>query len=70
MNNIRLYAHCVDDPRPSIRTSISVTHRWTESTVLKSHRITLSRPSQYQIVANAEPINESIEIAVASRKDD
>jgi hypothetical protein len=46
---------------------VLVTHRWTESGAPKSKQVNLAGPGDYEIVAEAEPEDESIEIAVASR---
>jgi hypothetical protein len=63
VNNIRLYAHCLEDPpRPS--GPVLVTHRWTENGELKSKQVSLAGPGDYEIVTAAEPVDESIEIAL------
>ncbi|MBI2929925.1 MAG: hypothetical protein HYY24_30065 [Verrucomicrobia bacterium] len=66
VNNIRLYAHCLDDP-PRAAAPLLVTHRWSEASVPKSKQVTLAGPGEYEIVTDAEPEDESVEIAVPSR---
>ncbi len=66
VNNVRLYAHCLDDT-PRASAPLLVTHRWTESGEPKSKQVTLAGPSEYEIVTEAEPADESIEITVPSR---
>ena len=65
VNNIRVYAHCVEDA-PRGRGAVVITHRWTENGQPKSHRATLDAPGAYEVVAEGEPTDESIEIAVPS----
>lgn len=66
VNNLRIYAHCVDDrPRPSV--PVNVTHVWTENGVRKTQTVTLSKPGTYEVTTDAEPVDESIEIAVPSK---
>jgi hypothetical protein len=65
VNNVRLFAHCVDDqPRPS--APVLVTHVWSESGVRKSRQVKLDGPGKYEIEVSAEPVDESIEMAVPS----
>jgi hypothetical protein len=67
LNNIRLYAHCLEDtPRPA--RPIMVTHRWTENGSSKVKQLTLARSGDYEIITDAEPINDSIEISIPSLK--
>jgi hypothetical protein len=66
VNNIRLYAHCLDDPSRA-PAPLLVTHRWTENGEPKSKQVSLDGPGEYEIVTEAEPVDESIEIAVPSR---
>lgn len=65
LNNIRVYAHCLDD-QPSPTHSVVITHVWREDGVRKSRRVKLPGPDSYEIVTGAAPTNESIEIAVCS----
>src|SRR5262245_48212430 len=66
VNNIRLYAHCLDDP-PRVSAPVRVTHRWTESGESKSKQVDLAGSAEYEIVTGTEPVDESIEIAVPAR---
>jgi hypothetical protein len=61
VNNIRLYAHCLDDP-PRAPAPLLVTHRWLENGAPKSKQVKLAGPGEYEIVTEAEPADESIEI--------
>jgi len=64
-NNFKIYAHCVDQsPRPS--RPVVITHVWTEGGVEKMNRVELDGPGEYEIVAEEEPVDRSIEIAVPS----
>ena len=65
VNNIRIYAHCVDD-RPRSRKPVVITHVWTEAGARKSKSVRLKGPGGYEIVTAANPVDESIEIAVRS----
>jgi hypothetical protein len=65
VNNLRIYVHCVDD-RP--RTGgVVITHRWSEKGERKTRTVRLKGPGAYEVVAGAEPVNESVELAVPSR---
>ncbi len=66
VNNIRLYAHCLEDS-PRAPAPLVITHRWTENGVSKSKQIELVGAGQYEIVTEAEPVDESVEIALSSR---
>ena len=65
LNNFHVYAHCVDDNRPSA-TPVTITHVWREPNGPKTQTVTLTRPGPYEIVAEDEPECESIEIRVPS----
>jgi hypothetical protein len=65
LNNFHLYAHCSDDGRASARP-VAITHRWRESDVPKHRTVTLAQPGAYDVAVDAEPVCESIEIAVPS----
>jgi len=65
VNNFRIYAHCVDDnPRPT--SPVVITHVWTDEDGQKTRQVELEEPSEYEIEAGPEPVDESIEIAVLS----
>ncbi|NQU25908.1 MAG: hypothetical protein HQ567_31855 [Candidatus Nealsonbacteria bacterium] len=65
LNNVRIYAHCLDDDRRSAGP-VRITHAWRENDERKSKTVTLDEPGPYRIIADAEPVDESIEIAVPS----
>ncbi|MGD0088821.1 MAG: hypothetical protein ABSE73_02770 [Planctomycetota bacterium] len=65
VNNLRLYAHCVDD-HPSASRPVAITHAWTENGVPKTKQVILEKPGAYEVVAEAEPTDEYLEIAVPS----
>jgi hypothetical protein len=65
LNNFRIYAHCVEDhPRPPSRAVI--THVWTDEEGRKTRQIELDGAGAYEIETGAEPVDESIAIAVLS----
>ena len=65
VNAIRIYAHCLEDePRPA--APVHVTHTWRENGEPKSFQTELAEPGGYAITLDAEPENESIELAVPS----
>jgi len=65
LNNIRIYAHCVDDqPRPP--GPVHVHHVWREAGVSKSKTSTLQEAGPYTITCEQEPEDETIELAVPS----
>jgi hypothetical protein len=65
VNNIRLFAHCVDD-RPRAPAPVLVTHAWTENGVRRSRQVRLDGPGEYEVEAKAEPVDEFIEIVIPS----
>jgi len=65
VNNFHVFAHCVDDGRPSSRP-VTITHVWSEQGTEKSRSVTLQGPGTYEIVTEAEPVSPSIEIALPS----
>jgi hypothetical protein len=66
VNNIRLYAHCLEDS-PRAPAPVVITHRWTENGGPKSKQVELGAPGQYEIVTEADPVDESIELVVPNR---
>ncbi len=65
VNNFRIYAHCVEDsPRP--KSPVVITHAWTDRNGRQVRQVKLDRAGPYVIEAGADPVDESIEIAVAS----
>ncbi|MGA2033211.1 MAG: hypothetical protein ABSG68_13215 [Thermoguttaceae bacterium] len=65
LNNFHLYAHCLDDGRASARP-VTITHRWRQPDGPRSRTVTLVQPGAYEVAVDAEPVCESIEIAVPS----
>jgi hypothetical protein len=65
VNNLRIYAHCVDD-QPGRRSSVAITHAWTENGVPKTRKVTLDKPGPYEVVAEGDPVDGYVEIAVPS----
>jgi hypothetical protein len=65
INNVRLYAHVVDDspPHPS---SIQIRHGWREKGVLKTKSVTLRGPEPYTVTCEDNPEDEFIEMGVPS----
>jgi len=65
VNNLRIYAHCLEDkPRPATPTVI--THTWTEGGQMKTRTVRLAGPGSYEITAERDPTDVSIELAVPS----
>jgi hypothetical protein len=65
VNNIRIYAHCLED-RPRRSAPMIVTHAWSENGLMRTRQVRLERPSEYEIETSAEPTDESVEIAIPS----
>jgi hypothetical protein len=63
LNNVQVYAHCLDDHRRS-DSPVTITHAWTENGESKTKMVTLSEAGLYEVAAGAEPRNDWIEIAV------
>ncbi len=67
INNIRLYAHCLEErPRPA--APMRITHAWREKGNLKTKSLTLQKPGTYEIVTEEEPEDEYVEMAVPSNR--
>ncbi len=67
LNNVHIYAHCLDDGRPSARP-VRITHTWREGNDRKRHTATLKEPGPYDIAVRGEPVCESLEVAVPSHR--
>jgi hypothetical protein len=65
LNNFNIYAHCLDDGRPSTRP-VTITHTWREQGQEKSYQAALRQPAFYEVVTEGEPENQSIEMRVPS----
>lgn len=66
LNNFRVYAHCLDDGRRSDHP-VRITHVWREDDRRREKTVDLDVPASYEIVADGEPTDESMEIAVPSQ---
>lgn len=65
LNNFRLYAHCVDDV-PRTGSPVTITHVWKERGERRARTVEMKRPGSYEIVAESDPVDESIEMSVPS----
>lgn len=65
VNNIRIFAHCLEE-RPRASAPVILTHAWSENGVGRSKQVRLAGPGDYEIEAGANPVDESVEIAVPS----
>lgn len=65
VNNMRIYAHCLDD-KPPRRAPVRITHAWKEDGALKTQTVVLERPRSYDITTTGEPVDESVELTVPS----
>jgi hypothetical protein len=63
VNNLRIFAHCVAD-RPCAPSAVRITHAWRENGALKTKTVTLPGAGAYEVVADDEPEDASIEIAI------
>jgi hypothetical protein len=66
VNNIRIYAHCVDE-EPRETTPVVITHARREKGALRTKSVTLTKPESYGITTQDEPTNESVEFSALSR---
>lgn len=65
LNNIRIYAHCVEDgPRPP--AAVRIHREWREAGAVKKKTVTLRGPGSYTINCEQDPEDELIELAVPS----
>jgi len=70
VNNLRIYAHAVDD-RPRRPTPVTITHKWTEGGAAKTKTVTIAKDAgAYEIVAEADPTDVSVEMSVPSGRKD
>jgi hypothetical protein len=67
VNNLRIYAHCVADA-PTRRSPVMITHAWREGSLRKTRTVHLDGPGSYEITTDADPVDESVELAVPSRR--
>jgi hypothetical protein len=65
VNTIRIYAHYVSD-RPRSSAPVTITHVWTEGRSIRTRTVTMARPGTYEVVTSEEPVDEAVEISVAS----
>lgn len=67
VNNLRIFAHCVEEA-PQRPSPVQITHAWKENGEPKSQKVSLERPGPYEITTQADPVDESVEIAVPSSR--
>ena len=67
LNNFAIYLHLLDE-RQQESSPLQITHTWTEQTQTKQRAVTLAGPDAYEIHLDSEPVNVSIELAVASSR--
>lgn len=65
LNNFHVYAHCLDDARPSAGP-VSITYTWRDNGGLKTHTAKLDGPGTFEITAGEHPVCESVDMAVPS----
>ncbi len=65
LNNFAIYAHCLPDHEPE-RLPVRVTHIWSEDGQPKQIGVTPGRDGKYEVTADGQPTNESIELSVKS----
>jgi outer membrane protein assembly factor BamB len=65
LNNYQVYAHCLDDGRPSA-VPVEITHRWTEGSEARSKSVQVRGPGTYEVFTEGDPVDESITISVPS----
>ena len=65
LNNFAIYAHCLPD-RAQVQPPLEVTHTWREDGAPKRAQVTLDKAGGYEVMVDAQPENESVEIAVRS----
>ncbi len=65
VNNLRIFAHCVED-RPATASPVRITHAWREKGELRTRSVTVERPGPYEVEAGEDPEDEWIELSVPS----
>ncbi len=65
VNNIRIYAHCLDD-LPRTDRPIVITHAWLENGLSRSKTISLRKPGTYDILTASDPSDQWLRISVPS----
>ncbi|MEK7677655.1 MAG: hypothetical protein AAB676_17645 [Verrucomicrobiota bacterium] len=65
VNNIRIFAHCLEE-RPRASAPVILTHVWSENGVGRNTQVRLAGPGDYELEAGADPVDESVEMAVPS----
>jgi hypothetical protein len=63
VNNVRVYAHCLDDQAPP-PSPVRITHAWRENGALKTKQITMPGPGTYDVVVENEPEDEYLSLSV------
>jgi hypothetical protein len=67
VNNLRIYAHCVEDA-PRSGGPVRITHGWKEKGRAKTSTITLERPGSYEVVTEDDPVDDFVELAIPSSR--
>jgi hypothetical protein len=65
VNNLRIFAHCLEDT-PSTKSPVTITHAWRENGELKTKVLSLDRPGPYEVTAEDDPVDESVELSIPS----
>ena len=65
VNNLRIYAHCLDDRKFSAGPVV-IRHEWTEGGKARTKTVNLPGPGAYNLDVSAEPEDVSVEISVPS----
>jgi hypothetical protein len=64
LNQLRATAHVLPD-RPTVRSPLVITHRWTEAGAAKEHIVTTAAATEtYAFDAGADVVNQAIELRV------
>jgi hypothetical protein len=65
VNNLRIYAHCVEEKAPA-PSPVTITHAWWEKGELKKNTVTLEKPGPYEVATDDDPVDEYVELAIPS----
>lgn len=63
VNNLRIYAHCVED-HALPHAPVTITHGWHENWRARTQRVTLRGPGAYEVVCEGEPVDDFVQISV------
>jgi hypothetical protein len=67
VNNLRIYAHCVEE-RPPAAAPVTITHAWKERGELRKKSVTLEKPGPYEVACDDDPEDERIELSIPSSR--